>query len=83
MLNTGTVIGVCANVFGEGFPRTFIPSFAWGGKQGFQTYRSDKAFETMDRVMERRGHTLSVQERLILLRVFEDTRQYRKWEKED
>ena len=37
----------------------------------------------MDRVMERRGHTLSVQERLILLRVFEDTRQYRKWEKED
>ncbi len=83
MLNTGTIVGVCANIFGEGFPRNFIPSFSWGGKQGFQTYRSDKAFETMERVMERRGQSLSVQERLILLRVFEDTRKYRKWEKAD
>ncbi|MCG8330782.1 MAG: glucose-1-phosphate thymidylyltransferase, partial [Chitinophagales bacterium] len=34
MINTGTIIGVSCNVFGEGFPRNFIPSFTWGGKQG-------------------------------------------------
>lgn len=28
MFNTGTVVGVCANIFGSGFPRNFIPSFA-------------------------------------------------------
>jgi UDP-N-acetylglucosamine diphosphorylase/glucosamine-1-phosphate N-acetyltransferase len=83
MLNTGTVIGVSANVFGEGFPRNFIPSFSWGGKQGFQTYRTDKAFETMERVMQRRNVALDVQERLMLLRIFEDTRKYRSWEKRD
>ncbi len=81
MLNTGTVIGVSANVFGEGFPRNFIPSFSWGGKQGFQTYRTDRAFETMERVMERRNVPFDVQERLILLRVFEDTVKYRSWDR--
>lgn len=80
-LNTGTVIGVSVNLFGEGFPRNFVPSFAWGGKNGFQTYRSDRAFDTMERVMARRGVELDVQERLILLRVFEDTVKYRSWEK--
>lgn len=82
MLNTGTIIGVSANVFGEGFPRNFIPSFTWGGKQGFQTYRTDKAFETIERVMARRGLELDVQERLILLRVFEDTAKHRRWDKD-
>ena len=31
MFNTGTVIGVSANIFGSGFPRNFVPSFSWGG----------------------------------------------------
>ena len=82
MLNTGTIIGVSCNVFGEGFPRNFIPSFTWGGKQGFQTYRTNKAFDTAERVMIRRDIKFDVQERLILLRVFEDTTQYRTWDKD-
>jgi len=82
MLNTGTVIGVSCNIFGEGFPRNFIPSFSWGGKQGFQTYRTDKAFDTAERVMARRKVEFDVQERLLLLRVFEDTTKWRKWEKD-
>ncbi len=82
MLNTGTVIGVSSNVFGEGFPRNFIPSFSWGGKHGFQTYRTDKAFETAERVMARRGVEFDVQDRLILLRIFEDTVKFRRWEKD-
>lgn len=82
MFNTGTVVGICANIFGAGFPRNFVPSFSWGGaQQGFTTYRATKAFETMERVMARRKKELSVQDRLILLRVFEETARYRSWEK--
>jgi hypothetical protein len=45
MFNTGTVVGVSANVFGGGFPRTFVPSYSWGGASGFIDYRIDKALE--------------------------------------
>ena len=31
MFNTGTVVGVNANVFGSGYPRNYIPSYSWGG----------------------------------------------------
>lgn len=80
MFNTGTVVGVAANIFGTGFPRNFVPSFAWGGANGYSTYRTSKAFDMMERVMARRGQELSVQDRLILLRIYEDTAKYRRWE---
>jgi len=54
MFNTGTVVGFSCNVYGEGFPRTFIPSFIWGGAGGVMTYRMDKAIATATRVMDRR-----------------------------
>ena len=81
MFNTGTVVGVGANIFGSGFPRNFVPSFAWGGASGFSTFKVEKAIETAELVMERRGKTLSPEDRIIFLRVFEDTAQYRRWEK--
>lgn len=28
--NTGTVVGVCANVFGSGLTPSYIPDFSWG-----------------------------------------------------
>lgn len=59
MFNTGTVVGVSSNIFGSGFPRNFIPSFAWGGASGFTEYKIDKATATMDRVMSRRSIELS------------------------
>jgi len=40
--NTGTVVGVCANVFGEGMPAKFIPNFTWGNK-GLSLYEFEKA----------------------------------------
>mgnify|MGYP000034624109 CR=1 FL=1 len=80
MFNTGTVVGISSNVFGSEFPRNFIPSFSWGGHKGFQTYRNDKAFETMERVMARRNVDFSVEDRIIMLRIFEDTAKYRNWE---
>lgn len=82
MFNTGTVVGVSCNVYGEGYPRNFIPSFSWGGKQGFQTYKTNRAFDTAERVMARRNVNFDVEERLLLLRVFEDTAKWRSWDKD-
>ena len=77
MFNTGTVVGVSANIFGSGFPRNFIPSFSWGGAKGFTTYLTSKAFEVAKVVMLRRGIELSEQESAILEHVFELSAAYR------
>ena len=79
MFNTGTVVGVSANIFGAGFPRNFIPSFSWGGAQGMSTYRMEKVLETARLVMERRGREVSDADREILQWVFDHTEDYRKW----
>ena len=55
MFNTGSVIGAFVNVFDGGFPPKFIPSFSWGNKDGFETYKFDKAIEVAKIVMNRRG----------------------------
>jgi UDP-N-acetylglucosamine diphosphorylase/glucosamine-1-phosphate N-acetyltransferase len=70
MFNTGTVVGVSSNIFGGGFPRTFIPSFSWGGASGLTDYKIDKAFETAAKVMERRGLVLDAQEKSILTHIY-------------
>lgn len=80
MFNTGTVVGVAANIFGSGFPRNFVPSFSWGGASGFETYMPEKVFETARKVYERRGIIFGKAEEQILLAVFEQTAAYRFWE---
>ena len=77
MFNTGTVVGVSTNVFGSGFPRTFIPSFQWGGAAGFSEYNQEKAFATAERVMQRRGKQFDSNEKAIFSSVFELTKSYR------
>ncbi|TDQ06436.1 putative sugar nucleotidyl transferase [Pedobacter metabolipauper] len=79
MFNTGTVAGVSANVFGGGFPRNFIPDFAWGGAQGFEVYKLQKMFETTEKVYERRNIAFNQIEKDILIQVFEDTKKYRQF----
>lgn len=78
MFNTGTVVGVGANIFGGGFPPTHIPSFAWGGAEGMEVYKLDKMLETASRVYARRNATVSDEEAAILKAVFADTEKYRK-----
>ena len=78
MFNTGTVVGVSANIFGSGFPRNFVPSFSWGGASGFTTYLTKKAFETAKLVMARRDIVFDEKEAAILEHVFEITKKYRK-----
>jgi UDP-N-acetylglucosamine diphosphorylase/glucosamine-1-phosphate N-acetyltransferase len=77
MFNTGTVIGVSANIFGSGFPRNFIPSFRWGGTSGFQVYKLPKVFEVASKVFERRKLDFDENEQNILSEVYDMTKRYR------
>jgi UDP-N-acetylglucosamine diphosphorylase/glucosamine-1-phosphate N-acetyltransferase len=77
MFNTGTVVGVSANIFGDGFPRNFIPSFAWGGSHGFTETKLDKAFEVANLVMTRREIPFDDTEIKLMTAVFEMTAKYR------
>jgi UDP-N-acetylglucosamine diphosphorylase/glucosamine-1-phosphate N-acetyltransferase len=78
MFNTGTVVGVSANIFGSGFPRNFVPSFSWGGNAGFSTYLTKKAFEVAKKVMARRDIEFTEQDAAILEHVFEETKKFRR-----
>jgi len=78
MFNTGTIVGVSANVFGAGFPRNFVPDFSWGGAQGYEVYSLKKMFETAEKVFARRDHRrFDENEQNILKKVFELTEEYR------
>jgi hypothetical protein len=81
MFNTGTVTGVSANIFGDGFLRNYIPSFAWGGASGFSTYQFDKAMATAAKAMERRGLSLTEVDKEIYKTLFEISARERVWEK--
>lgn len=78
MFNTGTVVGVSANVFGADFPPKFIPSFSWGGNRWLLTFAFDKSIEVAERVMQRRGIVLSDADRQILQTVYDREEKYRK-----
>lgn len=79
MFNTGTVVGVNANVFGGGYPPNFIPDFSWGGADGFEEYAFDKMMETTQRVFDRRVHrSFNEAEKAILKKVYELTKPYRR-----
>jgi UDP-N-acetylglucosamine diphosphorylase/glucosamine-1-phosphate N-acetyltransferase len=77
MFNTGTVVGVSANIFGGGFPPNFIPSFSWGGAEGLTTFRLTQALETAARVMDRKKKELSEVDKEILRVAFEMDAQWR------
>lgn len=80
MFNTGTVVGYGANVFGSGFPRQFIPDFAWGGASGFSTFTLDKFYGTAEKVMERRNILLTDSHKKLMQHVFSASREFRNWE---
>ena len=80
MFNTGTVIGVSANIFGAGYQPNFIPSFSWGGVGGSKTFQLEKACEVAGLVIERRGESFDKVQRSILEQVFKISAPYRTWE---
>ncbi len=82
MFNTGTVVGVGANIFGAGFPRPFVPDFSWGGATGFVTHKLPQMEKTAQLMMQRRHKNYDLEEQEIIRTVFEFTAEYRTWETE-
>lgn len=70
MFNTGTVVGFNSNVFGSEFPIHFIPSFRWGGAEGFEDYKLEKALQVAQRVMIRRNIELTEADKQIFKHLY-------------
>jgi len=77
MLNTGTVVGVGANVYGASFPPKFIPSFSWGTKNDFSEYNLNKFLQTAEQVMLRRKIEIDEIETDLLKEVFSLSAKFR------
>ncbi len=77
MFSTAATAGVSCNIFGYGFQLKFIPSFTWGGGENFEIYRLDKALETAEAIMKRRGKHLNEIDREIMIHIFKSTATYR------
>jgi UDP-N-acetylglucosamine diphosphorylase/glucosamine-1-phosphate N-acetyltransferase len=77
MFNTGTVVGVSANIFGAGFPPKHIPSFSWGGAEEMVDFDLEKAMEVAERMMERRHIALTEIDKNILKNIYEATQKFR------
>lgn len=71
MFNTGTVVGVSANIFGGDFPPKFIPSFTWGGSRWLRTFEFEKSVEVAEKMMERRGLKVEAADIKILQHIFD------------
>ncbi len=71
-LNTGTVVGVAANIFKSGFPPNLVESFSWGGMKGDEKFQLEKAYEVAERAMARRSVALTEEDKAILKYVFEN-----------
>jgi hypothetical protein len=83
LFNTGTVVDVCVNIFGGGLSPKYIPSFSWGGQNGFTLYDAERAIETINRMMTRRDTDLIEDDKDILLHVYRMTASTREGRKAD
>ena len=76
-------MGIACNIFGAGYQKNFIPSFSWGGSDSsYKTHRIDKVIETANLVMQRRGKKLDETDIEILKHVFNQSSEYRGWERQ-
>lgn len=77
MFNTGTIVGVSANIFGGGLPPNHIADFSWGGADGFESYKLNKMFETTEKVFGRKNVIFGDTEKEILTKVYKLTAAHR------
>lgn len=73
MLNTGTLCGVCCNLFSDGYPPKFVPSFSWVSGHNIVPYHFEKAIEAMGRMMERRSVELTPAYKRMMQAIFDST----------
>lgn len=69
-LNTGTVVGLAANIFKSGFPPNLVENFSWGGMKGDEKFKLEKAIEVAEKAMIRRKIILSEADKKILGYIF-------------
>lgn len=69
-LNTGTVVGLAANIFKNGFPPNLVENFSWGGMKGDEKFKLEKAIEVAEKAMIRRKIILSEADKKILEYIF-------------
>ncbi len=62
-VNTGSYIGVCANIFGNGLLPKNIPNFTWGVTKG---YRIEEIFEDINNWKKLKGIIISEEEKQVL-----------------
>ncbi len=60
--NTGTMIGICCNIFGEGFPPKFVPDFTWGKER----YNFNKVIKDISNWKKLKGKPLTEEEQEVL-----------------
>ena len=70
-INTGTVMGVCSNVFEPGLTPKYIPSFSWGS-EGLRRYNLDKALTDIDNWKKLKGASITENEKTILTYIFKN-----------
>ena len=71
MLNTGTLCGVCCNLFSDGYPPKHVPSFSWVGNKDIVPYQFEKAVEAMEKMMQRRNVELSPAYKKMMQSIFD------------
>lgn len=69
-INTGTVVGVCANIFQAGFPPNVVKHYSWGGSSDAPVYNLDRACEAAERMMKRRKIDFTAADKRILEHIF-------------
>jgi len=70
--NTGTVVGVCCNVFGTGLTPKYIPSFSWGYTP-LMNYQFEKALTDISNWKKLKNQSLDNDEIMTLKHIFEQT----------
>lgn len=70
-VNTGTVMGVCSNVFEPGLTPKYIPNFSWGS-DGLRRYELQKALSDIDSWKKLKGKSLTENEKTILTYIFKN-----------
>jgi UDP-N-acetylglucosamine diphosphorylase/glucosamine-1-phosphate N-acetyltransferase len=73
MLNTGTLCGVCCNLFSDDYPPKFVPSFSWVSGNDIVPYHFEKAVEAMERMMQRRDVPLTPSYHRMMKAIFQAT----------
>jgi len=70
-INTGSVFGICCNIFGNDFPPKYLPSFSWGGSESISNYDFNKFIDTAQIVKSRRNVQLTLSEKILLQNIYE------------